>query len=54
MIDKPDPSWSAEKMTRYLEEKYGKQPRFTDARTGQPVSHRELVELFDGKPRKRP
>lgn len=40
-------------MTRYLEEKYGKQPRFTDSRTGQPVSHSELVNLFDvKKPRK--
>ena len=31
----PDPSWSSERMERYLDEKYGKEPRFSDARTGQ-------------------
>lgn len=50
--EEPNPSWSAEKMTRYLEEKYGKEPRFSDGRTGRPISIPELVRLFDGKPRK--
>jgi hypothetical protein len=49
MSDKPDPSWSAEKMAAYLKEKYGDQPRFHDAHTGPPVTNEELVKLFEGR-----
>ena len=45
--ERPDPSWSVQKMTQYMEERYGKQSRFRDARTGEPVTVRELVRLFD-------
>lgn len=47
MSERPDSSWSAEKMAAYMKEKYGQQPRFTHVRTGKPLSTDELVKLFD-------
>ncbi len=46
--ERPNPTWSAEKMATYLQEKYGNR-QVKDARTGKPIPWSELVKLFDNK-----
>jgi hypothetical protein len=47
MSEQPDPSWSAERMVRYMEEKYGPNSKYTDAKTGRRLTWAEVVKLWD-------
>jgi len=47
MSKQPNPSWSRERMARYMEERYGKNSGFTDSQTGRPLSWDDVTKLLD-------
>jgi hypothetical protein len=48
--ERPDPSWTPEQMERYMKKKYGDY-RIKDVHTGQPLSWKEALRLFDATKR---